>query len=316
MICRRRALLAVLLAPVAAAGFGCGGDNPARPGPSWISVSPDSAVVETSASQRFEVSSDGGVPDVMWFVGSVRGGTGLAGVVDTSGLFIAPAAVPPDSIAVVTAIAVGDAALSARATVVIRGGAGVPWIGILPADTTLSPGESITFSKEVEGCGTGGVAWSVEALHGGGPDVGSMGSDGSYNVPSSLTGDIRLLVRAAGVGCSDRVGIATVTVVAPAEFKVELEDYTASYNDARGGSFISAYYCSKASGHHMVKGLDYPGEWIEVPLSVPAYGTYDVVLRYAALAGDTLRATVTLEGCAPSPPPEVDFVMDQGAGLG
>ena len=76
--------------------------------------------------------------------------------------------------------------------------------------------------------------------------------------------------------------------------------------------------CSQASGGSMVRGLDYPGEWIDVPVTVAEAGTYELTLRYASLAGDTLKVTVTVGNCSGGSftDPEVDFVMDKGAGLG
>ena len=76
--------------------------------------------------------------------------------------------------------------------------------------------------------------------------------------------------------------------------------------------------CVAASGNSMVKGLDYPGEWIDVPITVAEAGTYELTLRYATLPDDTLRVTVTVGNCGGESftDPEVDFILDMGAGLG
>jgi hypothetical protein len=104
----------------------------------------------------------------------------------------------------------------------------------------------------------------------------------------------------------------------PDAFKVEIEDYTEGYDDEAGSMLLRSEPCSQASGGHMVRGLDYPGEWIDVPVTVAEAGTYELTLRYASLAGDTLKVTVTVGNCGGESftDPEVDFVMDQGAGLG
>jgi hypothetical protein len=312
-----RTLVIAAALPAIVVLLSCGSDDPAGPGRIVISISPDSTAVETSSSQVFTVSSSGEIPEVEWFVGTEQGGTGATGAVNASGLYFAPAAVPDDSVVVLRAVAVDDAGISATARVVVRGGGSISKVSVVPADTTLSPGEAMTFVSLVEGCATDEVDWTVEVLSGSAGDVGSIGPDGSYTVPASIAGSVRLLVVAASRTCSDKTGISTVTVALPAEFKIELEDFTDTYDDDNGSSFISTQYCSQASSHYMVKGLDYPGEWLEVPLTVPAYGTYELVLRYATLKGDTLRATVTFDGCGASfAAPEVDFVMDQGAGLG
>lgn len=313
---RFKILLIAMTVPAVVIGLRCGSDDAAGPDKPQMSIIPDSTAVEISSSQSFMISFDGQVPDVKWFVGTVQGGTSATGAIDTSGLYIAPAVVPNDSILTLRAVAIDDAELSATARVVVRGGGGASSVRALPADTTLSPGETVVFAGQVDGCPTDEVDWTVEALLGG-ADAGSIESDGSYSVPASLTEGVRLLVRAASQACTDKTGIATVTIAVPAEFKVELEDFTDSYDDDNGSSFVNVQGCSQASGNAMVRGLDYPGEWLEVPLSVPASGNYELVLQYATLAGDTLRATVTFDGCgAAFTSTEVDFVMDKGEGLG
>jgi hypothetical protein len=103
----------------------------------------------------------------------------------------------------------------------------------------------------------------------------------------------------------------------PGEFTVELEDYTDHYDDEAGDLFVRSEGCSKASGGGVIKGLDYPGEWVEVPVTVDDAGTYEVTLRYATFVGDTLRAAVVVGDCSSSlAKTEAEFVMDKGAGLG
>jgi|GEM_PF-1584790 len=314
-----RIFLLTLIALAVITGIRCGGDGPTDPGngDSYISITPDSTVVMISASQQFDVSHSDDVQDVIWFVASVRGGTPSTGVVNASGLYIAPGAVPEDSTVEVKVFAVGNSSLSATATVVIRGGGGASSVRAVPADTTLAPGQPMVFDKEVYGCASEEVAWSVEPLLGGGVDAGSIGPDGSYTVPAGVDQGIRLLVRASSQTCTDRTGIAVVTVVPPHEFIVELEDYAESHDEEAGNNYIRIEACSKASGGAMVKGLDYIGEYIDVPFNVDEAGTYEVTLAYATLPGDTLGATVIFTGCGSAlTEPEVDFFMDKGAGLG
>jgi hypothetical protein len=313
-----RILLLAMLGLFLAAGPRCGSDDGTGPVEAHMEITPDSAVVELCASQQFQVLADGETPAVKWFVGPDRGGTPALGMIDGSGLYTAPYTVPEDSVVIIKAVAEDDAALTATATAVIRGGSGIPLIEVIPADTSLSPGESIMLAKQATGCGTGEVSWSVEALWGSSWDVGSIGADGSYTVPGDIgNGITALFVRAAGEACPSRSGIARIAIAYPVEFKVEIEDYVDSHDDEEGSMYIVAAACSQASGGAMVRGLDYPGEWVEIPFTVPAYGTYEVTLRYAALKGDSLEAAVTFPGCGSgSSDPEVDFIMDQGAGLG
>lgn len=318
-MCRIRILILTLAAMAVIMGLRCGGDGPTNPGngESYVSITPDSTVVMISASQQFDLSHSDDVEDVMWFVGSVQGGTSVTGVVDTSGLYIAPASVPEDSTVEVMAVAAGNSSLNATATVVIRGSGGDPSVRAVPADTTLAPGQPIVFDKQVYGCASGEVAWSVEPLIGGVVDVGSIGSDGSYTVPADIAQGVRILVRASSQSCTDRTGTAIVTVGPPCEFTVELEDYTEWHDEDGGSMYIVTGSCSRASGYAMVKGMDYPGEYVDVPFSVDEAGTYEVTLIYATVEYDTLGAAVTFSGCGPAlAEPEINFFMDEGIGTG
>ena len=315
---RLRVLLIAVSILAVIAGLRCGSDDGGGPVESDLTITPDSAVVELSASQSFEASKNQGAADVKWFVDDERGGNAVSGMISASGLYVGPSTVPVDSVVTVKAVDASDPAEVATAHVLIRGGQGVQWIAVTPSDTTLSPGESIVFGEEAGGTGrlADEIVWSVESLWGGAGDVGSIGEDGSYTVPTTLTESVPLMIKATDQS-SGRIGIARVMVAVPVEFAVEMEDYTDWHDDERGDYYLRSLYCSQASGNYMVKYMDYPGEWIEVPFSVPAMGTYELTLRYAASAGDTLRATASFEGCgAPMAGPEVDFVLDKGAGLG
>jgi hypothetical protein len=313
---RLRFFLIALSIAAVLAGLRCG-DEGTGPERLELTITPDSAAVQTCASQLFQAQANGETPEVIWFVGAVQGGTPATGIIDASGLYIAPYYVPQDSVLTLTAIAVDDPGLFGRAKVLIRGGQGIPWITTAPSDTTLSPGEGVVFAKQVSGCPNEEVTWSVEALWGGTVDVGSIGADGSYTVPLTMTESIPVLVKATSQSCADLTGLAIVDVAAPAEFIVELENFTDWYDHGDGALSVAKLYCSRASGNYMVRGLDYPDEWIEVPLTVPGSGTYELTLRYAAQLGDTLRGTVSFEGCgATLMQGEVYFVMDKGEGLG
>ena len=314
---RIRFLTAAFSIVIVVAFLRCGSDDGTGPGTRKLVIVPDSVVVETSSSQVFEAEMNGSSPRVMWFVDAERGGLPASGMIDSLGLYIAPHAVPDDSVVTVKAVDVDDPEISATARVLIRGGQATPWISVTPSDTTLSPGESVVFAEQVGGCPTSDVDWSVKALWEGAGEVGAVGTDGSYTLPATLTGDAPLLVTAAGLDCSGRRGIAKVTVAVPEAFLVELEDYTDWHDEEAGEHLIRPQYCSQASGHYSVKDMDYPGEWIEVPISVPASATYELILRYAASVGDTLRGTISFPNSSGAlTETEIDFVMDQGAGLG
>jgi hypothetical protein len=98
---------------------------------------------------------------------------------------------------------------------------------------------------------------------------------------------------------------------------VEGEDFTAygAYNI--GGYDIQPEYCAGASGTLAADGLDEPGEWIKLAVTLPLEGCYDAVLAYQAEYGDTVHLVVKMLD-TPSPGETLlsDFPLDQGYGFG
>ena len=99
----------------------------------------------------------------------------------------------------------------------------------------------------------------------------------------------------------------------PESFKVEAESYTAHHN-VDGSMMIQRAYCTNASGQQVAIGMDREGEWIELALSVPAAGLYDVTMRYLAPTDSIIVVKITSEGCGGEQEPE--FTLDEGEGVG
>ena len=97
-------------------------------------------------------------------------------------------------------------------------------------------------------------------------------------------------------------------------FKVELEDYTSSFDGDGSEIAIQTVGCSSASNGAAVYGLDVAGEWIVVPVTVPKDGTYRPHLSYAAHAGANIALKMEMDGCGTSA--AVTFLLTQGTGLG
>lgn len=77
---------------------------------------------------------------------------------------------------------------------------------------------------------------------------------------------------------------------------LEAEAYTASHDV--GGLSIYVTGCSGASGGMAVEGFDYPGEWIELKLTVPENGAFTDSLRSGGLLSEEsdIRCTVFRAG--------------------
>jgi len=98
----------------------------------------------------------------------------------------------------------------------------------------------------------------------------------------------------------------------PEAFSVEAESYIVSHHT--GGDDFGLAYCARASGQHVVTGLDAEGEWIEISVSVPEAGLYDVNLRYQALRDRVIVVKLTTDGCGGDEEPE--FTLVEGDGVG
>jgi hypothetical protein len=61
--------------------------------------------------------------------------------------------------------------------------------------------------------------------------------------------------------------------------------------------------------------MDMPAEWIRVPFTVPATGTYQPHLHYQAYPGNVIGATVGIADCGSSEG-EASFMLEEGAGMG
>jgi hypothetical protein len=175
----------------------------------------------------------------------------------------------------------------------------------------------VLFSSQVVNCSQDSVVWSIVRVYGNPVDPGDIVDDGLYIAPSAPAFKFAILVKATSVSCPTKVGIATVVVYAPlAEFSVEMEDYAVGGEKHNiGGSDISSETCNKASNLLAVRGMDMPGEWIRVPFTVPATGTYRPYLHYQANPGNVIGATVEIADCGSSEG-EASFMLEEGTGMG
>ena len=100
---------------------GCGGNSPAGNGPLAVrvSLSPQTAQVALLGQTQFTPTVTGGSGGVTWSVNGAAGGSIVAGVISSSGLYTAPTSLPSPNTVTVTAASVDNPAQSASATVTI-----------------------------------------------------------------------------------------------------------------------------------------------------------------------------------------------------
>jgi len=291
-----------------AAGLRCGSDKGMEPDLSDSSLTPARATVEVSSSRLFEATFDGRYPEVSWWVDGVPGGSPETGMITPEGLYIAPPQVTEDGSVTIMAKAIDDTLLEASAEVTLKKSSGTAYVEVSPGFATVAIFDSLAFEYSVSGCSSYDPTWSMQVISGASADIGTIDADGTYFPPRFPDDDFELLITAKSNDCEDKTGIARVAVKVPEQIYVEFEDFT----ESNGSDITKGVSCGGGIG---ITGLDESGEWITVPVRIPAGGRYTAYIRYAAGLSDRMDITVTLEA-GPHGTPTAAFVLDGGSGVG
>src|SRR2546427_848179 len=162
---------------------GAGRSNTAPPQIS-VTISPTSASVATGQTQQFTATVTGGSnTGVTWRVNGVTGGNSTAGTISTSGLYIAPNAVPNPATVTITAVSQADSSKSFSASATITPQANVT---VAPNPATVEVFASQQFTATVNGQPSAAVTWQVNGVTGGSTPTGTISSTGLYNAPHSV----------------------------------------------------------------------------------------------------------------------------------
>lgn len=248
----RLGMLLVVLAATAVIA-GCGGSGQAE----TVMITPNSAstevVVVRTGSQQFQVAVAGisntlvtwnvcnpapasiatgssTVANIVLPTGCVAGGNTILGSITVTGLYTAPATVPPNSMVSVVAISQANKNLFAITNVTIESGVRVT---LTPNPVTVGTLEQFQFDATVTGNSNTAVSWSVNNIANGNSTVGTITatactkampitptssnplpagtSFGCYFAPPTPQSSVTISATAAA-GTS-QAGAATVTVV-------------------------------------------------------------------------------------------------------
>jgi hypothetical protein len=113
------------------------------PAISVTSTPPGVTNIYTAATQQFTATVVGEINTaVNWLVNNVAGGNSSVGTIDTTGLYMAPAAVPSPALITITAVSQASSAVSGTYPVTI---VAAP-TALPPASQTISPGSSANYS--------------------------------------------------------------------------------------------------------------------------------------------------------------------------
>jgi hypothetical protein len=301
------------LVALAAVTLQCGSDQGPGEG---LTIVPGPMTLEVSAYQQFAADYGGITLGARWYVDGIRGGTPEKGMVASTGLYIAPANIPPGGAVTLRAEAFGDTLQGAEATIWITKPNLAPYVIVSPETSSVWASDSVQFTSQVANCAEeDSVVWSISKVYGNPVNPGQIFSDGLYIAPSAPESKFAILVKATSVGCYAKIGIATIVVYAAQDtFSIEMEAFSEKY-DVPGAPGISIAPCKSASGGHTVAGMDKAGEWIKVPVTVPVTGTYRPYLYYQANTGNITWASLEMIGCGSSQP-IVTFTLEEGDGMG
>jgi len=218
---------------------GCGGgatpsSGPPTPPPAVsIAISPTSGNVQAGLTLQFTATISGTANTAStWQVNAVTGGTASTGTISSSGLYMAPAAIPSPATVTVTAISVADTSKSASAIVTIT----TPPVSVSVSPTTANVETLYTqqFSATVSNASNTSITWSVNGASGGSSTVGTITAIGLYTAPLRVPSPAIVTVTATSVADSTKSATAQVTVQAP-----PVPTGTWSYIGPDGASFAT-----------------------------------------------------------------------------
>jgi hypothetical protein len=243
-----------------------------------ISVTPATASVGIGATQQFTLQGGTNVA-ATWLVDGIAGGDAAVGIVDTQGLYTAPAQVGSHTVVA----SITNPASSASATVSVYS------MAVSPAGTLLAPATTQQFTATIQGLTNTTVNWSVDGIAGGNSSVGTISSNGLYTAPSGLGAHT---ITATSVAIPTGIATTSLTVVNMSPGAV----LTYHNDDARDGAFTAetTLMPSVVNSTQFGKLRSYPvdGQLYAQPLFIPqlAIGGSKRNVVFASTENDTVYA--------------------------
>ncbi|THF71557.1 carbohydrate-binding protein [Deinococcus sp. Arct2-2] len=139
--------------------------------------------------------------------------------------------------------------------------------------------------------GAGNAARQLK-VNGGSGNTVSFSGTGSWGSWSTATTNVNLtagtnvvtLAYTAGAGSSNYLNLDRLNVASTSSFSATLEAENGTLHSLSSESVHAGY-----TGTGYVAGWNTGGQWVDLPVTVPAAGAYTLTLRYAAAAGNASR---------------------------
>ncbi|HXR97043.1 MAG TPA: hypothetical protein VN709_04285, partial [Terriglobales bacterium] len=266
-----------------------------------VTVAPATASVAIGGSQAFTATVTGTTnPAVTWSVNGTAGGSATLGLIDKSGVYTAPAAIPSPATVTVTATSAADPAKSASAALTITAPVAV---AISPTTATLGASQTQQFSAKVTNATNTAVTWSVNGAAGGSAKVGTISTAGLYTAPSVFPGLTQVTVTAASVQDPTATAAAVVTLQAPVAITISPATATVDLGATQGFSATVTGTANQAvtwsvngaaGGNISVGTIDGNGLYT-APGKLPSPAQVTVTATSTADTTKTASAAVTLQ---------------------
>lgn len=264
-----------------------------------VSVSPTSLSLNAGGlAQAFTATVTGTAnTTVTWFVDGVMGGNNTVGtIVQATGQYTPPAAVPNPAVVTVSAVSQADPTKSGSASVTIQG---VISVTVSPATVGVNVNTTQQFTATVTNAANMAVMWSISGTGA----IGSIGSTtGLYTAPPAVPTPALVTVTATSVQDPTKTGTATITVqpvisvaIAPTAVSVtpiQQTQFTATVTGSTN-TVVTWTVNGIPFGNSTVGTVSATGLYI-APASVPASPVVSVTATSAADPTKSASAAMTI----------------------
>lgn len=296
---RSRAILQLLLIPLATALAACAGTPGTVPPPISVQVAPVTASVQTGQTQQFTATVSGTTNTaVTWQVSSASASAASIGTISASGLYTAPSSVPTGGTVTVMATSQADTTKSGTATVTVTAPPAIS-VTVSPKTASVVTGLTQQFSATVANSSNTSVTWQVNNVTGGNATTGTISAAGLYTAPATVPSGA-ITIKAISVADNTKSDTAAVTVVAPVSVTVspktpnvqasKTQQFTATVANT-SNTAVTWQVNNVTGGNSMVGTISATGLYT-APATVPA--SNPVTVKAISVADNTKSDTATV----------------------
>jgi hypothetical protein len=260
----------------------CGAVGYGPPPPVTVNVTPNSAQPFQGEKLQFNATvQNASDPAVNWQVNQTAGGNPMVGMIDSTGLYTAPALVPNPPTVTVTAVLQSDSTKTGSSSVTILALSSITGpLVVSPAISSLTTSQTLQLQVLTPGVGNGDVSWTA--------DGGTITPGGLYTPPSTQGA---YTVKASLIANQNAVGTAQVDVTTfPGTLTWRNDNSRSGVNSqelalgpatVNSATFGKLFSCS-IDGYAYAQPLYVPN------LAIPGKGTHNVI--FVATENDSVFA--------------------------